>query len=357
MTTIFSHLGVNDTDRGFLSTIGQDVFYGITMDYVRAGNEEIVNMETVFVNEETELFKERFKLTATGKLQKVRDGAAPARARTVGYWDVAYPLESNQDNLAITRVGLAYMTAMEVQKQIDDVILLDINTRRDEILFSLLNNTARTWTDDSHGNLTVQPLANGDTVVYPPVLGTTTEATEDHYLVAGYTGANINDTNNPYATIRDELTHHFGRIVGGPSIVSFIHPDQRQVTEALTNFYPVLDRFIKEGADTDVPDSMIPGPGEYIGRTDGNHVKVWDWVPTGYIVSVHLEAPAPLKRRVDPADTGLPRGLTLVNQNFTMPINNWYWDDRFGFGVGNRLNGVITQLKASGSYDIPSGYS
>jgi hypothetical protein len=168
----------------------------------------------------------------------------------------------------------------------------------------------------------------------------------------------IDDTNNPYVTTANDLIHHFGRTTGGENVVSFINPAEQSVTEFLTNFVEVQDRFVTPGDDADIPDPAVLGPGAYIGRVVGySHIKVWDWIPANYILSVYLDAPKPLKQRRDPQDTGLAPGLQLVSQEFSMPMNEWYWDDRFGFAVGNRLNGVIIQLKASGSYDIPSQFA
>jgi hypothetical protein len=358
MTTIFSHLGVGDTDRGFISNIGRDVIYDIIMDKVNAETVEIMAVESVFVEELTDKYQERYKLTATGRLQKVRDGAKPARTRVAGYWDVAYPLEGNQDSLAITRVAEAYMTPAEMEKEIDSVIQLDINSRRYEIQRALFNNVNASWTDDNHGDLTLRRLANTDGTLYPPVLGSDTEAEENHYLVSGYVSADIDDTNNPYLTLAHELTEHFGRTTGGENVVSFINSSEQSVTEFLTNFVEVQDRYVSPGDDADIPDPGVPGPGQYIGRVVGySHVKIWDWIPANYILSVYLDAPKPLKQRIDPQDTGLTPGLQLVSREFSMPMNEWYWDDRFGFAVGNRLNGAIMQLKAAGNYDIPSQFA
>ena len=60
-------------------------------------------------------------------------------------------------------------------------------------------------------------------------------------------------------------------------------------------------------------------------------------------------------RRVDPAGTGLPRGLTLVSEDELHPFRHSVWHNRFGYGAANRLNGVIVKL-TTGSYDVPSAY-
>jgi hypothetical protein len=84
-------------------------------------------------------------------------------------------------------------------------------------------------------------------VVYPPVLGSETEATEDHYLESGYASANVSDTNDPYVTVVDDLEHHFGAATGGENIVVFINNAERGVTEDLTDFAPVPDQYIRVG--------------------------------------------------------------------------------------------------------------
>jgi hypothetical protein len=80
-------------------------------------------------------------------------------------------------------------------------------------------------------------------------------------------------------------------------------------------------------------------------------------VPATYGIALHLDAPKPLKRRVDPASTGLGRGLQLVSSNEEFPLQGATYRNRYGFGVGNRLNGVVMEIAAGGGYTVPTGYS
>lgn len=358
MATIFSHLGIKDTDRSFTDTLGQKVVYDLIAEYLMSGNDMLEQAMSVFVEAVTQDHQERYRLTATGRLQRTRDGAKPAVSRTVGYWDVAYPLDNFADALTVTDIARAYMTAAEFQMYLDGTYQMGVNTRRYEILRRLFNNSAYTFEDEIKGALTIQPLANGDATKYPPTLANEeTEETEDHYLVSGYAPAAISDANNPYVTLRKELVEHFGRNTGGPNVITFINDAQQTLTESLTDYVPVVDRFITPGNDTDVPTTAVPGPGELIGRTNGCHVKIWDSIPENYILSVHLDAPKPLKERVDPADTGLPRGLRMVAEQPDHPLQNWYWRDRFGYGTANRLNGALMFLDAGALYVVPSKYA
>ena len=119
------------------------------------------------------------------------------------------------------------------------------------------------------------------------------------------------------------------------------------------------DRYIRVGDNTDVPQGLPNVPGRIIGRHGhGAWVVEWRWVPSAYMIGIHLGQPGPLVRRVDPADTGLwSGGLALVARDEQFPFEASVWRHRFGFGGGNRLNGVVMELGTGGTYSIPSGYS
>jgi hypothetical protein len=188
-------------------------------------------------------------------------------------------------------------------------------------------------------------------------MGSESEATENHYLESGYAAASISDANNPFVTIRDDLEHHFGMEEGGSNIFAFINSAQRTKVEDLTDFDPITDKFIQASAMADKPFGWPTYvPGRVLGRS--NHVWVieWAWIPANYIFGIHGDAPPPLKKRVDPADTGLGRGLQLVAQDEKFPFQSSFWRHRFGIGAGNRLNGVVMELGTGGSYTVASDY-
>lgn len=357
MTTLYGILGLPDTDRSFVNTLGQRVVYDAVQRYFDDYSANLQAAIGVFSQGTTEDFKLRYRLPGGGRMQRRGTKAQSGAVKGGGSWDVAFPIEDFGDQLAGDDVTMAYLTLPELQTHIDTIRIRDLNTVRFEMLRALFNNTARPFADPVWGTLTVQPLANNDATLYPPILGLETEATQNHYIVAGYVATAISDTNNPYATIRDRLEARFGAIQGGSNAVVFMNPDETPETEALTDFDPVNDRFRTPGQDT-AQLSALPAnlPGRVIGRTNGVWVAEWRYVPTGYMLAIDLDAPRPLMQRVDPAATGLGQGLQLVSRDSTYPIESAHYRHRFGFGVGNRLNGVVLQLKASGNYDIPAAY-
>jgi hypothetical protein len=358
MAGIFGILGLSDTERVLANTVGQAVVYDGINQLVARYNEELAAALAVFVEEQTENFKERYKLPGGGRLQRRGGYAASAAVKAYGGYDVAYPLEDFGAQLADSDVALAYMTLQDLQRHLDTIFAQDANTVRYELLKAILNNTQDTFVDPLHGSLTIEPLANGDSVTYPPVLGSESEATDNHYLESTtYTAAQISDTNNPYATIRDELEEHFGAVQGGANIAAFINNAQVAKTEALTDYVDLTDRFIQPGQDAatlfNLPGRM---PGRLIGRTNGCWIFEWRWIPANYIVATDMDSPKPLKLRVDPANTGLPRGLALVGREDKHPLESAHYRHRFGLGCGNRLNGVVMELGTGGTYTVPSGY-
>ena len=360
MAGIFGRLGLSDTERVFAATQGQSVLFEEAMAYIARVNGELNQVLSVFVDETSSDHKRRFKLPGGGHLSRRGADGTYGAGKAYGYWDVAFPLEDFGREIAGNDVAMAYMTVRELENHINTVVAQNVNTVRFEMLKALLNNTQDTFVDPLWGSLSIEPLANGDTVVYPPVLGSEDEATEDHYLESGYAASAISDSNDPIVTIVDDLEHHFGTATGGENIAVFINNAQRSAIEALTDFDPVPDRYIQVGDNVNVPFGWdaLSRVGRVIGRHGhGAWVVEWRWMPSAYMLGIHLEAPKPLVKRVDPEDTGLGRDLQLVARDEEFPFENSTWRHRFGFGGGNRLNGVVMELGTGGTYSIPTGYS
>ena len=357
MSSIFGLLNISDADLTMVNSVGQRVLYDATTEYLSVINAELNAGLSLFVENTTEDYKERYKLPGGGRLQPRGTLANTAYRRTIGYWDVAYPINDYGAALGMDDVTLAYMTAAEYQRQVDGVVAGNTATVRFDLLKALFNASSRTITDDRWGSLTVQPLANGDSVVYPPAMGSETEATDNHYLESGYAASSIDNTNNPLVTLREELEEHFGTMTGGDNIVVFHNQAQTAKLEALADFDEVPDRYIRPGTGISVPEGAPNTPGIVTGRSSGVWCVEWRWIPANYLLAIHLDQPKPLKMRVDTAASGIPRGLHLYFNDEARPIQTMQWRHRFGFGVGNRLNGVVMELGTGGSYTTPTSYA
>jgi hypothetical protein len=357
MSGIYGALGLPDGDMTFVNVIGQravfDAANKLMADYTADLNAAIA----MFVEQNTTDFKWRYMLPGGGRLQKRGGSAKSGQVKAYGSWDVAFPLDDFGEALGGSDVALAYMTVQQLNRHLDNLFIRDANTVRFELLKALFNNAEDTYLGVlGEGTVYIEPLANGDSVTYPPVIGSETEATEDHYLGSAYLASAISDTNDPFVTLMADLKHHNT----DADIVAFINNAQWAKARALTDMRDAKDAYIVPGANQDV---VMPLPATTPGQVRGRHamgcwVVEWNWIPAGWIMALDLNAPKPLIQRIDKAESGLGTGLQLVSQNDDYPLSDAQYRHRFGFGVGNRLNGAIMDLSnADSDYDVPSAYA
>ena len=362
MANVYSAIASDANAKGFLATVGTDIFYDVAQAYANAINETMMLALSAFVQPmQTENHSERQYLPGSGELQDRNEQGRFADTRPTGYWSVSYPLDDVGAELSINDVALAKRTAAEFDNDLESIRIQNRNVMFKRMMKRIYNNVNATYRDADYGDLTIRALANQDGSIYPAPLGNpgAGEAEDNVYIVAGYVSGDISDTNNPLKYNARKLEYRFGETTGGDNIVTFIHRDETDAVESLVDFYPVPDNWIRVGDNADIPVRLPMVPGKIIGRSNGTWVSQWsEGTPSGYMLSVHLNEPQPLKMRVDEAvvAASLGRGLQMVVEEFTFPFRKWVWRHRFGFGAANRVNGVVLQLKASGSYDIPTAY-
>jgi len=367
MSSIFASIGLSDTDRTLVNKVGQGLIFSAVSQYLERLNAELDMLFGFFVERQTEDYTERYYLPGNGYMQELDPWGEgqPKVTKAYGYWDVAYPLKDFRDALGANDIAMAYMTVEQLARHVDGIATRYANSMRYEILTALMARSNVTWSDPIHGSLTVRKLANTDGTLYPPVIGSMTEADDEHYAESG-TSTTISDALEPWVgtgmagtfSIIQELEEHFGIGAGNSEIVSFINKADVSAVSGLTKFVAISPAQILEGSGTAqavLTPAGLPSTSAVIGRhRDGAWIVRWDYIPNHYILSVHTGAPRPLIRRNDPADTGLPSGLRLVarDENFPMEVSTWRC--RTGFGVGNRLNGVVVEMGTGGSYSDPT---
>ena len=364
MSGIYGALGLNSTDSQltYVQSIGQRAIYDAVTETLAQHQSDLMAAMGFFVEGPTEDHKRRYMLPGGGRLQRIAENGKPVAVKATGSWDVAFPLEEFAASWASSRVAFAYMTMADLNRHVDTIQQQNVNAMRFEMLKAILNNGDDTFIDPVRGSLTIKALGTGSTdgVLYPPILGSETEQVLDRYAESGYAAASISDTNDPFPTIVNALEASFGAPTGGSRIVVFINSAQTAKVTALTAFTGVTNIFVSPGATVNTVLNLPPGlPGRVLGvhEDSGAVIVEWRWMPANYMLGIHLDAPAPLMMRVDPGYTGLPRGLTLVAQSDEFPFSESIYSHRFGFGVGNRLNGYVLELGTGGTYTIPTAYA
>jgi hypothetical protein len=358
MAAGYGVLTLGDADT-LVNVVGQRLVWETAQAYFDQYNADMEAASRTLVERVTTEPKARYFLPGGGMMQR-RGGQAQSHAvRPIGNWDVAIPLEEFGDQIAGTKNGMAKMTLGKMQNTLRNITIRSNNTRSFEMARALFVNTTRAFPDDDLGTLTIQPLAIvSDGVTYPPLMGTTADTTLESYYESGYAASAISDANNPIEFIADKLRARFG---DSGQIVVAIHLDQRPKVEDLADFEAVADPNLRVGNSTTVAvGAPADIPGRVIGYCNGAWVTVWPTMPSGYVFGFDGEQPRPLLERAHEAGAQIPRGLHLVTESFDAGTYPWiqaHYEDHFGYGVGNRVNGVVLELGTSGAYTIPAAYA
>ena len=300
--------------------------------------------------ERTTAYTARFKIGGGGTLQPADEWSNPLPVKDEGAYDVAFPLQGGMTAWGDNRVSRALMTVGEAERYTSGMLRRDADWVRRHFLAALFDNTTWTFTDEEKGALTVQPLANADTVTYGRNNGTW--ATDSHYLTQA---AAISDVANPFQTIRNELSEHPGN--AGP-YVAYVPSALTGAVQGLTNFVDVEEEDVDPGILaprlSNVPDR---GFGDAVlGKVDGVWIVEYSFLPATHIIAVARGAEdRPLRMREYPSaalqgffqETHSPDGNLMLRKFFRYA----------GFGVYNRTAALVFEPSQAGAYSIPTGYT
>jgi hypothetical protein len=247
------------------------------------------------------------------------------------------------------------MTVEELNNYVVMALSGDKTTMRKHLLATIFTNTSWTFDDDQVGNVTVVPLANGDTTLYMKN-GKAAAEVDNHYLAQA---AAIADATNPYLTIYQELNEHPTN--ADATIVAFIPANLVDATKNLADFVEVNDPLIQYGANTNTlaPSAAaqfdtIRGAGsEVLGRVNRIWIVQWDDVPDSYIMAVALNNTAPVRMRE--SDVAELQGLYKTERVTANDGVVWRWYHYYGFGIYDRTAMVVYRI-GNASYAIPTGY-
>lgn len=310
----------------------------------------------------TTIAQTQYELPGSGSLQPLDEWGNPLPVQPSGNYQIGFPIQGGGTAFGDNRISRALMTVEEANRLTVDALMRDKDWLYRHAMAAFLTNTSWTYNDKigpngqkGLGNITVQPLANADTVVYARVSMVSAPTTDNHYLAQA---AAISDSANPFPTIRARLVEHPS--FRGP-IVAYVATDLIDSISGLTEFVEVSDQIIKYGAlnDTlgDGGAARVLGPGkELLGRTKSSNIWIVEMpmLPSGYIFAVDSGGDPILRQREYPA----PELQGFFPEQFSPDGNTML--NRFlrycGFGVANRV-GAVVQFIGSGTYAIPTGYS
>lgn len=308
----------------------------------------------------TEAYKLRYLLPSGGSLQPLDAKGNPIPVKPSGSYDVAFPIKGAGTAWGDDRISRAMMTVQDADRYTIDMLERDIDWLKRHILAAIFTNTTYTYTDELYGDLTIQPLANGDAVIY--VVNGGTASTDNHFYAQA---ANIADATNPFGTFYAELDEHPSNT--GPYI-AYIASNLVSQVESLTALVPVRDpsieynlaqRVLVQAVDVDntrrvMPPEIVHFGDRLIGKVNGVYVVEWSALPTGYgfVHASGVNDVLGMREYPAPELKGLFPEFNNVNGNLR-EIRGI----RFaGFGALNRVGALAFRI-GNGTYAIPSGFA
>lgn len=330
-----------------VATVGVNIISTAIEESAREWSRSIKALMASLVDPVT-ISQEQYRLPGTGTLQPMDEFGIPRPIIESGHYTVAFPLQGGATTWGTDRVTRAKMTVQEANVQTLEAIKRDQDWVRRHLWGALFNNASWVFADPFVGNLTIQPLANSDTVTYVKTGGAA--SIDEHYL---FQAAAIADATDPYDDIYEELMEHPSN--SGPVVV-YIPTALVATTKALTAFIAVADPDIAIGVATDqIRSPFDRGLGdEVLGKVDNCWIVEWRALPATHMIA-HAQGAGPVVALREHEEPEL-QGLFTENHSPDGNLQETRMIRYAGFGVRNRIGAVVCYI-GGGAYTEPSGYA
>lgn len=273
---------------------------------------------------------------------------------------MGYPFKDWDKATRFTWRFLRDATQEQIESTHQRVLTADNQLTTTAILRRLMDPTAGVNEDGR----TVYGLWNNDSTVPPTYLFSSFLSSHNHYMVSGGTTVDGKDIDDLYRNVAE---HGYLDVPGSRAIL-LANPAQIdaiariRVDDAAD---PAYDFIPSAGAAPYLTTEQIVGdvaPAEYNGlKIVGSYGKTWiaesGFIPTGYLLLVATGGPGStnnpvgFREHINPAYRGL---RLLPGSNLNYPLVDSFYTRGFGVGVRHRGAAAVMQIKASGTYDIPT---
>jgi hypothetical protein len=359
-TVAYGFVGLQHLYSTRVSEVGVDRIYTAIEESAMEHTRQINALMSSFV-ERTTMAKEQIELAGGGTLQPLDEWGNPKPTKPSGSYNVGYPIQGGGDAWGDNRVTRALMTVEEANGFTLEAMRKDADWLRRHMLAAVLDNVAWTFNDKvggagakGLGDITIQPLAiTSDGVTYVKIGGDV--ETDQHYLAQA---AAIDDSNNPFDDIYDELIEHPSN--SGPVVV-YVSTSLKTSIMNLTAFIEVGDPDLRYGigatriaGEPGMFDENIRGFGdEVLGKVNKCWIVEWKALPSGYMIG-HARGGGPVLKMREYASPDL-QGFFMERHSPDGNLMETRMIRYAGFGVANRVAAVAYYV-GGGAYAIPSGY-
>lgn len=333
------------------------------VDILNAQRQPFIDLLTFPV---TELI-ERVPQVSYAQFEEASEYGEPRGIRPAGaFFNLGYDFKWYDIGARFTWKFLADAPASQVQAINQQVLEADNNLVFTQVMKAIFNNVNRV-ADINGQAVNVYPLYNADGTIPPAYKTNTFTGSETHYMISG--GATIvsNDLDDMYEKLRAK---GYSRENGVRHIL-LVNPVQgnvirtfRVATGSTWDFIPSVGT---PAAYLPIDVQLFGGPqpqNSFGGMSAIGSYGEWlivqdDFVPAGYMLGIGTGGRANLQNLVgfrQHPNTQL-RGLRLAKGAVPdYPLIDSFYQRGFGTGIRQRGGGVVMQIKASGSYDIPPAY-
>ena len=336
-----------------------------TLQAWNAGRTAIVNALTFAVTQPIETVPQGF----TTDFEEASEFGEPKGTRGGDFFEMAYDFKWYDVAARFTWKYLAEASAAQVESVHQSILEADNRLVFNLVMRAIFNNVNRT-ADIRNQAYNVYPFYNADGTVPPPYANNTFTGAENHYLVSGAASVTSGDLDDMDTKLS---LKGYGRRQGSQMVLLVNRAEMatirsfRVATGASYDFIPAAG-----GAPWLLPTNtggvVFPQGGAIPNQVQGLDVSgaygPWlvienDYIPPGYMVGIstggsqNVGNPVGLREHQNAA----LRGLRLVKgRTPDYPLIDSFYNRGIGTGVRHRGAGVVMQIKASGTYDIPAAW-
>lgn len=362
----------NTTDGIDTNTLWRE--FQAALDILNAQRQPLIDLLTYTVPRPVETVPQVGNLA---KFEKSSEFGVPRAIRTDADWfQMGFSFDDYDVGIRFTWRFLRDADSEQVRSVNNAIMEADNRNIFEEVMRTLYRNTNRTAEIQGaiNNQATVYSAYNGtDGVVPPPYRTNTFLNTHTHYLVSGGATVDSGDLDD----VMTQLEHHGYSAANGYTEVLCVNPQESTTImqfRAIANGGTAKYDFIPAQG---TPTFLLPvtlrvnesGPGQpqdtyrgmkVLGRYGNLLIIEDDYFPAGYLTAFATGGPENIQNPIGIREHSRPeyRGLLLTKgRDPNYPLQESYYARGFGTGIRHRGALVIIQIKASGSYTVPTQYA
>jgi hypothetical protein len=307
---------------------------------------------------------ERVRYPVEEDFEEATEFGEPKGIRLGPSFNMGYDFKWYDLAIRYTWLFLAESTQAQLRALNNSALEADNRLMFTKILRAIFNNVNRSATINEQA-VNVYPFYNNDGTTPPSYHGNTFASSHNHYLVSG--GATVDS--GDLDALETHLTEHGYNINSGYKLVLMVNRAQGTVIRQFRvsdgdkyDFIPSAGYgggvILQQGQIIARPTGGVSGLLE-IGTYGPWIIVEDDYVPAGYMLGIatggerNLTNPVGIREH----ENANLRGLQLVKgREPDYPLIDSFYRHGFGTGIRHRGGGVVMQVKASGTYDIPAAY-